>query len=51
MKYITIRLEDNLHEFLRKLSFETRKSINKLIVEQIIRLKSENQEESDTPGK
>lgn len=42
MKHITIRLEDGLHEFLRRTSFDTRKSINRIVVELIKKLKTES---------
>lgn len=41
MKHITIRLDEELHEFLRRLSFETRTSINQIIIKLIKKLKAE----------
>lgn len=44
MKNITVRLEEELHEFMRLLSFRSRKSINKLIVELIKELYEKTKE-------
>ncbi len=40
MKVTTIRLKDELHEELRRESFETNKSMNDIIVEAILKRKA-----------
>ncbi|OPY61133.1 MAG: hypothetical protein A4E56_02240 [Pelotomaculum sp. PtaU1.Bin065] len=43
MKHITIRLDEELHEFIRRLSFETRTSMNQIIVKLIKKLKQQKE--------
>lgn len=49
MKHVTIRLKEEDHEFLRRYSFENRKSMNKVIVELIKKLREENEKEGSAP--